>query len=529
MPITEVDSPTSSRLLVHHGAASVSDPLHHYEQPPIRRLPLEVLREVFLPLGVCYKYLFCARMVCKYWAKVIDSTPELWTWVTNWLHPKLQAMIIRNSGNQLLEVEYTEWYWEEHPEKLAEYARLMKPTASRWHTLTYRQSRGSESNSWPLSLPLHNFERIEMKGLPTNYQRPTLDAPKLQYVDINYGSVNLRYLSGLRVLTLQSTDCTLNELTIVLRASPGLTELSLKQMYLDIGAEGLPNSYMNKIHLSQLHNLHISGAPARSGSFLLERIDAPSLELLNARVAFPTDAASQTQLCEAAGRQLGRFPLPKNQKTQVVIATRSWGIECGIGERRILIGDVTWVGADTRQAMPASIASLMRQLDRRTCEEVTSLKISCEYEDDCRECLRIVHLHFPRIVHLHFPRIDQILVDDEFQGMREIQVVPAIQHLSLPSQLGLTGEWLFPKLTKLRLYLPGPTTKDIGNGIVEVVKRRKEAEQTVEITELRIEVGSGEIDPRTVEILSQSVTRFEVVPIGGTSVGLFLFARASWI
>ncbi|KAG9032447.1 hypothetical protein FS837_002735, partial [Tulasnella sp. UAMH 9824] len=505
MATTKADLPTPIHPLVNHEATSASEPLHHYQQPPIHHLPPEVLCAVFLPLAVCYRDLFRARMVCKYWVEVIDSTPELWTSVSNGLHSELQAMIIRNSGNQLLEVDYNECYWlgdSKREHKIAKYAWLMKPTASRWHTLTYHQWQGE---IWPLSLPLHNLQRIDMKVLAPNSQRSTLDAPKLLYVNINHVALDLSSLSRLQFLILQAVDCNLDELTAVLRTSPGLKELSLKQMSPRIGTRGLPSSYMSKIHLPQLRNLHISGVLAESSSFLLDRIKAPSLEIFNAFVDDPSDVAAHTQLCEAAGRHLGTFPLPKSQKANFKIATWRFTIDCGIGERIFTIVNRSWDGANGRQAILASIASMTERIDSRTREEITSLEISCHYDDECGECLRIVHLLFPRI--------DQIFVED--RKTRETQVLSVIQHLSLPSQLGLTAEWLFPKLAKLDLCLRGSTSTDIGNRMVELAERRKEIGQAVEITELRIQVGFGKIDPSAVEILSQSVTQFELVPVGG--------------
>ncbi|KAG9036563.1 hypothetical protein FS837_001647 [Tulasnella sp. UAMH 9824] len=172
-----------------------------------------------------------------------------------------------------------------------------------------------------------------------------------------------------------------------------------------------------------------------------------------------------------------------------------------LGDRYIKITNFTWTGANGTQAMLASIASAIEHIDSRTCNEITTLRISCQNHNGCGECLRIVHLHFPRIGH--------IFVKDG--GTHDYHVVPAIQLLSLPSQLGTTEGWLLPKLAKLDLCLRGSTSTDIGNRIVELVKRRKEAEEMVDITELRIKVGFGEIDPNAVEILSQSVTHFEFV------------------
>ncbi|KAG8960651.1 hypothetical protein FRC00_014457 [Tulasnella sp. 408] len=494
-----------------HETKAALEPSHHSQRPPIYGLPPEVLHLVFLPGAGFYHghytQLFRSRMACKYWAEVIDSTPELWKFISNRFHPELQAMIIRNSGNQLLDMVYDETCWKGDPEKedkMAAFAYLMKPSATRWRTLAYCQADDSEGDTWPLSLPLYNLKRIHIDGLAWSDERPTLDAPKLRYVDIRRCSVNLGSLSGLQILILEFTSSTLNELMDILRASPGLQELSLNQMILEIGTEGLPNPHMSKIHLPQLRNLYISGALAESSSFLLDRIEAPNLEIVNAFVDGPSDAAVHTQLCEAAGRHLGAFPLPKKQKAQVTILIRGSELSLAIGERIINIYNPTWAwdGANGTQAILSSIYTAIDHLDSRTCEEVTILDIECQHDEETGECLRIAHSRFPRI--------DHILVEDERAD--DALVGSVVQHLSSVSQLGSTEEWLLPKLAKLRLQLyVGSTSRAIGNRIVELVKRRKEAEQTREITELEIGITYGNMDPSAVEILSQSVTKFHII------------------
>ncbi|KAG8919696.1 hypothetical protein FRC00_011010, partial [Tulasnella sp. 408] len=96
-------------------------------QLPINTLPPEVLHVVFLPVTGSvqpyYKPLLSFRRVCRYWKEVIDSTPELWTRISSLFHPKLQAMIVQNSKNQHLDVEYEDGdNWNTDPEKEAKLA-----------------------------------------------------------------------------------------------------------------------------------------------------------------------------------------------------------------------------------------------------------------------------------------------------------------------------------------------------------------------------------------------------------------------
>ncbi|KAG8960653.1 hypothetical protein FRC00_014459 [Tulasnella sp. 408] len=504
MPTTEAESPTPNNLSVNHAMKTELNLFHQSQQPPIHSLPPEVLHLVFLQFAGYYRHLLRFRLVCKYWAEVINSTPELWILISSQFHPELQAMIIQNSRDHFLQVDYDETWWEGDPEnkdRLAAFARLIEPSASRWQTLAYCRMGGSESGTWPLSLPLHNLERIEINGSTWNAQRPTLDAPKLSQVDIRLPSVNLRALCGLQSLSLKATNSTLDELMTILRASPGLYHLSLTRTLLEDGTERLPSSYTRKIRLSRLCYLHISGALAESSSFLLNWIEAPSLEMFNAKVHHRNQAANHTHICEALSRYLGAFPLPKDQRAQVRIGITGSEMWFSIGDRTINIRHPMGPEADGAQGIPAYIASAMKHLDSRTYEQITTLDIWCP-DDVTGECLQIVNSRFSRI--------ERILVTDGL-GTVGARVRSVVQHLSSPPRLGSAEEWLLPKLTQLQLGVRDSTNTDIGNKIVELVKRRKEAQQTAEITELEIRISSGKLDPSAVETLSQSVMKFDLV------------------
>lgn len=212
------------------------------------------------------------------------------------------------------------------------------------------------------------------------------------------------------------------------------------------------------------------------------------------------DAANHSHICEAASRYIGAFPLPKDQTAQVLIGTCSLRMWLRIGNRSINIHRMR-PEAHGAQGIHAYIASAVKHLDSRTCEQVTTLDIRCP-PHVTGECLQIVNSHFPRI--------EQILVTDEL-GTIEARVTSVVRHLSSPARLGSAEEWLLPKLAKLQLRVIGSTNTDIGNMIVELVKRRKEAEQTAAITELEIIISIGKLDPSAVETLNQSVTKFDLV------------------
>ncbi|KIO23657.1 hypothetical protein M407DRAFT_214160 [Tulasnella calospora MUT 4182] len=399
MDPTEAESTTPTNLHVNHKTRTALELVEYNRRPHINSLPPEVLHSVFLPVGGFDQ---------RYWIEVIDSTPELWNSTSSQLHPDLQGMIIQNSRNQLLDVEYDGRAWDIDPERMmkrvAAFASLMKASVSRWQTLKYGPAH-SESDAQILSLPMHNLKRIEIDG-------PTW---RDQYW-----------------------------------------------------------------------------------------IEMPSLEVLRVLVEERTDPEDYTQLYESVGRHIGAFPLPKSQKqARVLLEVGNRETTFGVGERRISIWSVPWAGANNGGFKLAYIASAMKQLDNRACEEVTMLELACSRKEETG-----AYLH---MVHSRFPWIDQVLLRDE--GSHNPGIRAVVQHLSTPLQSESSEEWLLPKLTKLELDLDHSTDTDIVDDIVELVNKRRGSELTENITELRITMVAGAIDPSMIETLGQSVMLFDLIEV----------------
>ncbi|KIO23656.1 hypothetical protein M407DRAFT_214159 [Tulasnella calospora MUT 4182] len=333
MDPTEAASTTPQNLHINHETRTALELVQYNQRRHINSLPPEILHVVFLPVRrfdrEYYTCLFTSRMVCKYWMEVIDSTPKLWNSISSRLDPELQAMIMQNSRNRLLVVEYNETVWDsrdrQREKKKAVFESLMKPSASRWQV-------------W------------------------------------------------------------------------------------------------NIAHRT-----------------------APSLETLNVKVRQTHDTEDFTQLCEAAGRHIGTSPLPQDQNAQVLIRAQNLDMIFSIGGRSIIIWKPTWIGANGVRGSPAYIASAMKPW-------------TAGFLNKSGSCI---------------------------------------------FQVGLGEEWLLPKLAKLELHLSCLTDSDVGDSFVELFRRRREAEQTEEITQLRITIFFGKIDPSIVEILRQSVTLFDLIVVRG--------------
>ncbi|KAG8902480.1 hypothetical protein FRC01_009567, partial [Tulasnella sp. 417] len=501
---------TTSHRDVTRDAEKASEHFQRNQNLPVNTLPPEILHLVFLPVAgfnrAHYSCLLPLRMVCKYWAEVIDSSPELWEPIGSYHHPELQALIIQNSRNHPLSVEYDETTWDDDPEghvKMAAFSSLIKSTATRWKALVNRLARSTGSDSWTLSLPLHNLRRLQITAPSWRDLRSSLDAPKLSNLSINGCSLDLRPLSGLQVLTLGSTNPTFCEFMAVLKASPCLQFLSLRKTWFRTGIEQLPNSSNNKVFLPQLHGLQVYKVSAQSTHFLLECIEAPSLEIFTVTMRYKYIAEDCTQLCESSGRYIGAFPLPLSKGARVSIGVIEQQFKFGVGGRTVVIRSPAWTRDDGPQRKLEYFASAIKRLDHRACEEVRILELDCWDEGRVPEYLRIVHSRFPRI--------DKIVLGDA--RAVETQIGAVFQYLSSPSQMELTEEWLLPKLKRIEVDICTSTDTEVVERIVYLIKARQAAEQTEEITELKISCVAGEIEPGTLEMIRQYVMLFDLTEV----------------
>ncbi|KIO33421.1 hypothetical protein M407DRAFT_17684 [Tulasnella calospora MUT 4182] len=145
-------------------------------------------------------------------------------------------------------------------------------------------------------------------------------------------------LSGLRTLTLNSTCPTFHEFVAILQASPDLQFLSLKKTWLETGLESPPNSFNTKVFLPRLRGLHIYEASAYQNPFLLDRIEALSLETFEVTARYQRIPEDFTQLCESSGRYIGAFPLPCGEMEALAqIGVMDNQLRFGVGGRTITI------------------------------------------------------------------------------------------------------------------------------------------------------------------------------------------------
>ncbi|KAG8909052.1 hypothetical protein FRC01_007174 [Tulasnella sp. 417] len=445
--------------------------------------------------------------------EVIDSTPELWTSISDRLRLELQTMIIQKSRHHLLDVVYGGSVLGRDPEwvqRIGAFELLMEPEASRWQALEYYRI-SQRMDNWLMPLPLHSLRSIQVTASTSDDECPALDAPKLSHVVGNTCTFNRISLSGLYVLILYDTNLALNRLMVILRASPGLQELSLQKAPLTVEDEGFLNSFTNKVALPQLRALHVDRAYVQSTSFLLDWIEAPGLETFKVVIQCAGDATYRTHLSESVGHHIGAYPPPKDQKqARASIEVLDREMRISIGEEKIAIWWLYLNKEDRPRIKLSCISSAINSMDSRVCEEVKVLNLACWDSQEAGEYLRIAHSRFPQINHVTL-KVGESDVPD---------VGALLRYLSSPSELGSEEEWPLPKLTKLELDLRRSNETDLAESIMEIVEQRKAIEQTKEIIELRVTTAAGSMDPSTVEVLRQSVMLFNLIEIQETQIEL---------
>ncbi|KAG8929973.1 hypothetical protein FRC01_003450, partial [Tulasnella sp. 417] len=463
---------------------------------PIHNLPREVLEMIFSEeagFGRSYYHrLFRLRSVCKYWMEIIDSTTELWRQIRLILHPELQAMILRNSRDRTLFVEYDERIWpmdSSRQAKMAAFASLIEPTTSRWKELQYGPASDSSNDTWILSRSFPNLHSLSIVEYTWKDPHRRLDAPKLQRLSVDYGSLNWKSLSGLTYLDLNHTNATLGEFVAVLQASPQLSFLAVQKTQLRFEQEDLQTAAVSKISLPQLHSFYACGSKAQSLSLLLDWIVAPPLRNFHIREQYKKDSEDCTRLFELAGRYIGAFPLPECEKVHgVFISVRDSEIRLAIGSRRITVLNATWTSESGPRDRMDYLASFLKHLDGRVCGMVKFLWLRGWGNGEIGRYMGMLHARFPQINEL----VLQVQRPDEgdmgvFCG-----------HLTGSTALGQGEEWLFSKLTKLRL-----DHELLMNGglaqLLQLIEIRRSARQVEAIEELRIAALSPRIDSSTVE------------------------------
>ncbi|KAG8902406.1 hypothetical protein FRC01_009591, partial [Tulasnella sp. 417] len=243
-------------------------------------LPPELFQPILesaVPKGkkTYYLHLLPKRQVSKHWLAFIDSCPSMWSYVYLGLNAQLLQMILRNSGEHLLDVDFDdEGASEGRLDVFFEHITQHR----RWTSLSFK-GRSSLDLSQFLTKQVPNLRKLTVDVTPmqnTYLMWPAaIAAPLLAEVKLHSCGLKWDSLRGLRRLEIYGGGPCTEDLAELLTASPAIEHLTLINNWRM--NNDAPNT--SQIHLSNLRTLVIkrSGTSA-SLLWLFRSITAPRLE-----------------------------------------------------------------------------------------------------------------------------------------------------------------------------------------------------------------------------------------------------------
>ncbi|KIO16010.1 hypothetical protein M407DRAFT_34356 [Tulasnella calospora MUT 4182] len=222
--------------------------------PPILQLPTEILAEIFrlvLPSVDFFPYvveveslayvrmLYGMRLIGKRWQEIIDGTPTFWTFVLSALPPHINKATINCSDTGPLTIIYATRDFANgynHP-SAKDFLDAMEETFPRWSAYIGPCVAGY------IDRPAPNLQTIVLWD-PSESDTGAFDllggsTTNLRHVDLSRIHIQWEtgFLTQLKVLRLAYVfhgDLTTTQFFDTLRASPGLEQLRLDDMYATI-------------------------------------------------------------------------------------------------------------------------------------------------------------------------------------------------------------------------------------------------------------------------------------------------------
>ncbi|KAG8915538.1 hypothetical protein FRC01_003624 [Tulasnella sp. 417] len=491
-------------------ATAVLDGRSHNELLPIHQLPPELLYIIIETAytQVSYKLLFTLRSVCKHWMEIIDSMPQLWAHIASHQNANLLSTILQKSTTQPLDVWCREgegYHLGDGPtfeERVAVFLEHVGPSAARWGSLHYLAPANAQHEQI-LGLSFHNLETLvaDIRGTAVDYTG-RFNAPSIGNLDVSGLSLNWSSLSGLR--SLQLGGCvpspTINELYLLLTSSPDLELLKIKMDRSSPTGQttDLSTTHSARIHLPRLRTLLITQVPFVSYSRLLDLVEAPNLSRFMVFQFFNFRSYDFTPMFESAGRLIGAFrhPRDRDDPSRLKISGDSGHLGVIVGNRRVILKDNTWTSESRRRERAAGLSTVIRQFDARLCDEIRVVRFSGIR--DGQEMLDLAHIANRRLCNVVNLEV-KLPTTSPHDGLSILGRMS-----SLPIE-GSQSLW-FPKLVALQFDVLEGMECD---GILEVVKVRRNMEQVQAIRQLTIQ--GGKIRKESLDELKANVEELNLV------------------
>ncbi|KIO33415.1 hypothetical protein M407DRAFT_17681 [Tulasnella calospora MUT 4182] len=483
--------------------ATEDERYRHNDDLPVHHLPPELLCSVFkyFHRKRAYRGLFIIRSVCKYWLEIVDSSPELWTFISLTHNDNLLDMILQKSKNNLLSIEYDDGrnsFTPEVPrEKTTAFLERVIPLVGRWESLHF----AGTDHDRVLGLPLQSLETLVISSLlhRTHHAEP-LHAPRLRYLDLWGISINWESLSDLCAITINwpAQSPAINQVYLMFNACPRLNVFAIEGRRMsDSGISDLPSAQVFLPHLQYLLLFDVSVA---SYSRLLSLIDAPNLRRLVVFRGFSPYMDDPDPMFEPAARFFGSY-------THSIDSDRDYGRLRISGSRHtfaISVGTCKvvfksphiWTWKGDRQDCLTNLSAALSGFDRRV---IDSVKVIHFGGTRVREDL----ITLGPILQHHFPNVEELVVTLSLSERRpDAHLV--LEALKSPSSLKGEARWLFPGLTTLHLKA---CREPICDGVLGVVEaRRNGAVQAIQ----RVSIKNGRIERNTEAKLKVGLQEFRL-------------------
>ncbi|KAG8929976.1 hypothetical protein FRC01_003453 [Tulasnella sp. 417] len=482
--------PTTESVVT--SAAAENGRRRHNDELPVHHLPPELLCKVFTDARKKRRYrgLFAIRSVCKYWMEIVDSSPELWTFVSLSHNANLLDMILQKAKNQLLSIEYDDGSWsgdhEVSSDRITHFLGGIIPLVGRWRSLTYVVSVDANHDQI-LDLQFPNLETLKLQAnaIPSIPIR-VLHAPKLRHVDVWGFSVDWGLLSDLRVLMITGSTFgpTIDEVYLMLTACPALENFQIQGcLALRAKINPLDDLPSTPVSLPHLQYLVLSEVTITPYSRLLPFIDAPKLRRLYFYRGADRYGADRNTLFQPVERFFGSYAHALNNprdhaRLRISGSRKSFTISTGACEM-LFNYPFDWTSKGDRDDFLTRLSAALSKFDGRLSDNITAIHFGGTRS---REDLIILGPIFQS----HFSHVEELRVT-----LSSSEQPPDAHFVleALASPLPLEGGvgWLFPKLTTLHLKA---CRNPICDGVLGVVEARRnggvQAIQRVSIKKGRI-------------------------------------------
>ncbi|KAG9017590.1 hypothetical protein FRB90_000632 [Tulasnella sp. 427] len=280
-------------------------------ESPFDLLPTELVQAILrstLPQidKQYYCHLFPKRQVSKRWLETIDSCPGFWLYLCPGLDVQLQQMILKNSAEHVLDVEFEDEGVNE--ERMNAFYQDFTPHIQRFRTFTFRAQSTLDLSHF-ITKPLPNLRTLKVDVTPmlnTYLIWPAaLNAPLLDDITLFNCGLKWESLKGLRNLEVIGGGPCFGELAVLLRASPNIERLVIGNNWKM--RDDPPQT--SPIHLPKLRTLTIDSSGTLSAlPWLLRTVTLPGLEELKLEPVYqlPYNKVSQLyELFDSVGTHVG--------------------------------------------------------------------------------------------------------------------------------------------------------------------------------------------------------------------------------